>query len=350
MKKLNPKVRVDVEAEITAMATYITARYDNLPDPVALFKRVLAAVVADGPLWFTEHPVFEAVLARIERRKTLLATIGLDETEVRRYDAPCQLLQNLPMAFKQVHEMAQELTSERDYSKRMRTAYNAVVRDFPELPTVLPKGWSEALKHYEEHDDMHKYAVNGQRKDEAAFTGVDSSGACSGGFTNRTALTSVMYDDREQNRKAPFAFMSAVYSHLAAVHEHNNTFDLVAAFEKVDLGDTVPELRFDLPADLTTGHPSLDTVVERALKHCSSAKDLRRMKASFEAADRKRAKMTPEELAADEAETKERMKSIFGTLLSRKPDPEAEKRYQAEEAATRASLATKAAASGIKAK
>lgn len=347
MKKPSRNARIDVDGEIAAMALYISTRYDNLPDPAALFKRIYVAAVSDAPLWFDEHPMFEAVLARMERRSKLLMATGLSEAEARRYDAPSQLMSSIPMQLRKLHEAAQDFTGEWDYTKRTRAAYHAVAQDFPELPKVLPNGWDQARHHYEEHDDMHAYAVNGQLKDEAAFQGIDSGGACSGGFTNRTALTAIMYDHVEQNRKAPYAFFSAVYGHFLVVIAHNNVVGMMAAFQGLDLGDTVPEVRYDLPAVLTTGNPLVDTTIEMALEDCMSADELRQMKADCDAAEQRRAAMTLEALAAEEAGVKARMREIMSSLFSRKSDPEVDQRMAAREVACHTRLKAHAAAAGL---
>jgi hypothetical protein len=338
MKKPSKNARIDVNAEIVAMADYIATRYDNLPDPAVLFQRIYAAVLADAPLWFDEHPMFEAVLARIQRRLTLLTGTGMAEDEARRYDAPAQLMVHLPMQLKRLHEAAREFTGAWDYSRRARAAYSAVVQDFPDLPKVLPKGWAQARRDYTEHDDMYAYAVNGQRKDEAAFQGIDSGGAGAGGFTMRTALTSVMYDDLEQNRKAPYAFFAAVYSHFLVVISHNNAVGMRAAFHGLDLGDTAAELRYDLPVDLATGNPLVDTVVEMARADCWSADQLRKMKADFDKAEQRRALQTPEQLVAEEAASKVHMQELIASLCSREPNPEVEQRFAAREVDCRTRL------------
>jgi hypothetical protein len=330
MKKLTPYVRVDVDAEIAAMVAYLATRYDNLLDPVAMFKRIADEAHADTPLWFVQGDVSPKILARATRRKELLKDAGFGE-RCTFSDAPLELLVNLTTKLSNLHAHAQNFKGEWWYDKQARAAFHRVVSDVPSAVDVLPKGWAKALATYREHADMSAYAENGQLPDEDAFEGVDSSGGCSGGFTFRTALTSIMYDHQEQNRRAPYAFFSAVYSHFLVVLAHNRTVDIAEAFESLDLSDTVAELVFDLPAKLVTGNPVMDAALELAVTDGTSAADLRDRQASFVANEARRATLSPEALAAEEVAGKARVREMFSSLFSKAPDPAAAERLEKAE-------------------
>lgn len=342
MKQLNTRLRVDIDLEIAAMAAYIGPRYNHLTHPEAFFQRVYCAAVKDAPLWFDQGPVFDAFVERLKKRTELLGDGQQPERRQIRHDAPSQLLSNMPATLSTLHQVAQDLTGKWDFTKRTRAAFYLLLEECPYLSDVRPLGWAAARRRYVEHGDMERYANTGQLRDEAAFDGHDSSGAGAGGFTMQTALTSIMYGDVSQNRKAPYGFLAAAYGHFLRLIAHNNMVDMVAAFEQLDLGDTVVGTTFDLPTTLTSGNALLDTAIEKALKDCMGAKDLQEMKEADDLRQLERSRMSTEERASEDAAKKARVLAFMKSTFAKPIDADTEARWKAEHLACRDSLLARA--------
>lgn len=340
MYRPNLTTIVDVDAEINAMAAYLATRWEHLGDVAKLLRSIYAVTLRDAPLWFDDYPLYELAAARRTHREQLLkaalAPAG-DTLHLSSYDAPCQLLTWLPLNAKMVKRCAETLHGEWDFEDMTRAAYRALLAEYPELPQARPLGW-EALRHgYIDFAGQEEYCENQQYEDEAAFEGINSAAAGVAGFTGRTALPYVMYDEVGQGRKAPYVLMSSAYAHFLAVISHNNTVALRAALAGVDLDESTEDLVFTLDFG-PTGNALADTLLELTRAELGSAAELRQRYDSAVAAAAAQARLTEAERAAQKAEAAGRVADMLKSLRANRTDPEVEAREKQREAQCQARL------------
>jgi len=313
--------RINVDAEIAAMAAYLATRWAGITELEPFFRSVYAVTVQAAPLWFNGSLVYDISKDRTSRREALLASLpvapGAETLKLARYDAPFQLWAFLPLEMTLVERCAMNVHGVWDYERSTKRAYSAIVAKFPELATARPVGWDEMRKGYSGHDDLYDYATKRQLADQGAFEGIDSGGAGAGGFTIRTALPHVMYDEVEQNCRAPYALVAAAFSHFLSVISHNNTVALKAALVSADLGESTPELLFDLHIK-PTGNPLADLMLEMA----ALQRDPGELRESYERAlvtAQERAGLSPEERAQIQASIAARMVETLKSLKAAPP-------------------------------
>lgn len=107
---------------------------------------------------------------------------------------------------------------------------------------------------------MESYCEHQQKADEEAFSGADSQSSGSAGFTGRTALPHVMYDDRCQGRRPGYTLISAVYGHFLTIAEHLNTEVLLAELRETDFRIEQPCMVFEF--DLKSTHSLIDALIQ----------------------------------------------------------------------------------------
>jgi hypothetical protein len=327
---------IDVDAEIGAMARYLAPRWEGFGDVAPLLRAIYAVTLRDAPLWFDDYPLYQMAEARRRRREQLLGAhlpvpAGAEAPKPAQYDAPTQLLAYLPLKARLLQECAMAIHGEWDFERFTRAAYRVLAADYPALAQARPVGWEALRRGYVDFAGMAEYSDNQQDADDAEFEGINSASAGTAGFTGRTALPYVMYDEVCQGRKAPYVLVSAAYGHFLAVIRHNNTVALLAALEALDLSDTAPQLVFDVPA-AASGNALADTLLELVREDLGSADTLRQRHADALAAMAARATMSEEERAAQKAAAAGRIAEMLASLRSNRHDSDAEQREQDRQA------------------
>lgn len=249
MYKLSDTTEISIEAEITAMVEYLSARWENLPDLTALFALIQEQVSHDARYWVNVYPLLTAFRARAERRTLFLEENSTDEDEKRylpTYDQCNSVLRDMTTFMDRVCNIGKDIDGKWDYSARVRHLYQKLLAQFPVIAKSRPAGWAGLKRNYEEQAGITDYTCSQQRIDEDAFKGADSSGSGADAFPMRTALPLVMYEEQCQGRKASYVLVSAAYGHFLAIQQAINTRRMLEEFESMPLRDAEPGPIFDL--------------------------------------------------------------------------------------------------------
>jgi hypothetical protein len=340
MKKLTDNAVVDIKAEIAAMTTYLAPRWEGIPEPEALISDIQKAAVHAGRFWFADYKVARVLMDRNKARQALLASVlDADEAEVASlFDVPSRMLFSLSTELCFMKSAVQDAEGEWDFCAAVTKVLSNLTTAHPALQNAKPVNWLKALAIYEEHGDMATYAEQQQRKDEAEFEGFDTSAAGGGGFTIRTSLPHVMYDEMEQGRRAVWVLVSAVFSHFLTLQEHINTCALRDCIENLPWMDKQPHMVFETPPiDMLSLHPVLRAALltlERRQPKSEAGPSPAEQFAYSVKTRRELAKRPPEEQAAVQANGAARLAELMSSLTAKKTPEQraAEETCRVEEA------------------
>lgn len=317
-------IRVDIETELQAMASYLATRWDDVPDILALFTAVAAVSMRDARFWFDDYAIKTHIREREKNRRLLLQAFSEEGGSLLPYYEDVSVLFNeMGFTISRLKDAGRDIEGRWDYSRKTNAAYRAMVAKYPTLTKARPKGWAALAENYCDFDGQEEYANNTQHSDEDAFQGANSSGMGGGGFTIRTALPYVMYDDMCQGRKAPYTLVSAVYAHFLSIAEQHNTQAMLEALAALPLRDEEPTPVFDLQVTATL--PLLKALIdvslaEKAKRNAESDEPGQPAEAAYQAAlestrefQRKPEKERDEICAANKLDISALLKSLMST-------------------------------------
>lgn len=262
--KNQDKTPVDFNKEVAAITEYLSTRWTPLPNMAEL---VLAAAVQgwyNARGWLDRFTLDAPCRARLQERQALF-DLHLSEDSAalaRWYDVGCRYLDELPGMVELLRETAMDMDGRWDFEKRSKALFRNLAERFPGLAQLRPHGWDELYANYTDFAGMEEYCNSQQQADEAAFGGTLITGALSPSFPTRVALPYVMYDQVCQGRSAALTLVSAIYAQFLGLREQENTRQVLAGVQALDLGDNSPEVVFELTP--VSEHPLTGLLLQMA--------------------------------------------------------------------------------------
>jgi hypothetical protein len=344
MKKLD-KSPVDFDHEVAAITDFLSTRWNVLPNMEALVRAAALLGWKAGRAWIDRNALNSSTLLRMRHRESFLKQHlpSAHAEQARWYDAGCRYLDELPRMVEELSEVGLHLDGQWDFERRTKRAFWSLADEFPGLSELKPLGWEKLYESYTDFDGMEEYCETQQASDENEFKGSCVSGAVSAPFPGRVALPYVMYDEVCQGRSAAMTLVSAIYAHFLGLREHQNSCEVNAALEALDLGDRRPEVVFELKP--SSPHPLNQLLLEMARTRVdsTSAAEMQQQYAQSCACAEAFEKLSPQEQEAQrEANQAENLESILADVENSQSD--FNRRWTAEKetrkALAKASLAT----------
>lgn len=272
MYGLTSDTAVDLPAERAAIVRQLERTWAPIAALPLMIEAIQQHAFAAARAWFEAYAVTDRLHLALDARAKRLAEV-LVTPEAREYgpwyDRLHALLQAMAMEARALRDAALALDGPWDFERTANRLHGELSVAYPDLPRARPLGWDTLEASYDEDPGFSAFD---HAAAAAAFDGANTAGAGSADFVYRTALPSVMYDEREQGRSASRVLVGAVFGHFLRIREHANTQALLAAIDVLPLAEAPAALIFEAPA-LASDNALLQALIDVAeVTHTSAEK------------------------------------------------------------------------------
>lgn len=243
----NSKDKIDTNLELQHLTQHIKDTWVNIPNLDEVMK-LAWDIALDKTKHMFDHYGFLDIIEDIQnsRKKSNQWKLPKDELAfISSYDAVYELGHELLLGSSQLERI---IMRDWNYSNVCHEIESAIKTQY-DIKKLKPLGWSKLSKNYSEYDGMEEYD---QEAIDKKFNGINSGGVASGGFTVRTSLPQVMYDDKEQGRKPFHTLVGAIIGHAYAVSKRNTTLEMIDDINKITQHYSQPQFFEKIILDIDT--------------------------------------------------------------------------------------------------
>ena len=219
----NTKEKIDTDLELQHLIAHIKDSWVNVPDLEGIMTLAWSMSLEKTKHMFNQYGFLDVSQSIEEKRKDPTKWGKLPKEEmayISTYDAVYKIGYDLLIGSSKLERL---IMRDWNYSNVCSEIESAVKEQY-DIKKLKPQGWLKLARNYNEYDGMEDFD---QEAVDEKFKGIDSGGATSGGFTVRTSLPQVMYDDKEQGRKPFHTLVGAIIGHAYEVSRRNTTFEMI---------------------------------------------------------------------------------------------------------------------------
>lgn len=253
---------VDLANEIKQMASFVSARWENVGHVEALFRDlclVAQKTAADGlPDLALTSALHEKLAEQLAGRETVLREVDKSGGLLRFYDQPYLLLDNVRARLHDYESAKRE--SRYDADCAAYKGFPKLVAKYPGMKKAQPAGLLAMLEHCRADNEIWDKALEDEYPDSHSFaSGLPRSGV---DFARDISLVSVVQMVDHHNEPAVDLLVSSAYNHLARLVTNNNACEVIADLARLEPSCARVEPVFEVSFE--PAHPITQALLELA--------------------------------------------------------------------------------------
>jgi hypothetical protein len=228
MYALKDVAQIDIAAEITAMAEFLSERWNQTANVESLLQLIAQVADKNADSAITRYDLPQYLREQMQKREDVLKSFSDDASMLRYYDQAYGLFESLNRQVDKVQRNGDDMLYDA-YAPTFKSIKKALAApELSHLKKAQLKGLRAMMRHYAENDDAWDKALADEFTDKHAFRGADTGGATHGGFVHLASLIFVVQEKADDNTSPIDLLIRAAYVHFVELCKHNNTQAVVA--------------------------------------------------------------------------------------------------------------------------